>query len=512
MKTKDLDQNSRENERKGCFSAIPMRFVFVFMGFFGFNLVYGFKVVLSVAIVAMVKSSGTTSDKSQECVIVGPTNSTMGPPTGDFSWNADQKASLLGAFFYGYILTQLPGGLLAERFGAKWIFGASVLITALLSLISPVAANLHYSAFFAVRVGQGLAEGVVFPVMNSMLAKWLPKMERSLGGTIVFTGAQIGTVITEPLAGVLCNGTFLGGWPAIFYLLGIAGCLWFILWALIVSESPEVHPYISAKELQFIKTGQGAEAIKAKRAPTPWKKIVTSLPMWALIITHFGQNWGFLTVLTLLPSYFEKILNIDIEHNGLYSSLPWLTCALMSWIVSTISDRVRASGKVPITYIRKFCNCVGFFGPALCLVGVVFAKCDQTWNIALFILAMGLNGFIFAGFMSTHVDMAPEYAGTLMGITNSLGNLPGFLAPIVANAFTKYNQTLQGWSYVFYLTSAVYIGTGLVYLFFASAQNQQWVQNTTDSDDESHSDIDHKQQSIDIHPNGNRDNNAFVND
>ena len=98
--------------------------------------------------------------------------------------------------------------------------------------------------------------------MNAMIAKWLPKLERSLGTTIIFTGAQIGTVITLPLAGVLSDSTFLGGWPSVFYILGITGCLWFGLWAAFVYESPDIHPFISSKELDFIERGKGEKIVK----------------------------------------------------------------------------------------------------------------------------------------------------------------------------------------------------------------------------------------------------------
>ena len=266
----EFESNGLQKDGKCCYNAIPTRFVFLFLGFIGFNLIYAYKVVLSVTIVAMVGHQSNNSDYSDDCkdpwtnttTANHGNNTEQSQKIGDFDWTEQQSTAVLGAFFYGYVLTQVPGGLLAERFGAKWIFGSSILITALLSLVSPWAASISYSAFFAVRVLQGLAEGVVFPVMNSMLAKWLPKMERSLGGTIVFTGAQIGTVVTMPLAGVLSDGTFWGGWRAIFYLLGIAGCVWFALWAVFVFESPERHPFISSKELNFIKKSQGIEAVK----------------------------------------------------------------------------------------------------------------------------------------------------------------------------------------------------------------------------------------------------------
>lgn len=80
--------------------------------------------------------------------------------------------------------------------------------------------------------------------------------------------------------------------------------------------------------------------------------------------------------------------------------------------------------------------------PAFCMIGVTYSKCNTTLSIVFFTLAMGLNGCCYPGFNSTHVDMAPDFAGTLMGLTNTLGNLPGFIAPIVANALTEGGVSL----------------------------------------------------------------------
>ncbi len=86
-------------------------------------------------------------------------------------------------------------------------------------------------------------------------------------------------------------------------------------------------------------------------------------------------------------------------------------------------------------------------GPGSCLVGVALARCNSTLSIVFFILAMGFNGCVYPGFNSTHVDMAPDFAGTLMGLTNSIGNLPGFIAPLVASAF--YSEGRGGVSIFF---------------------------------------------------------------
>jgi ACS family sodium-dependent inorganic phosphate cotransporter-like MFS transporter 5 len=259
---KNFDSKLSENEGKYCYTFIPARFVFIFLGFIGFNLLYAYKVALSVALVAMVThSTNSSDDSSSECQVTqnNSTNDTETTGEGEFDWTGDQQAMILGAFFYGYAVTQIPGGLMAERFGAKWVLGLSIFATALLALISPLAARISFVAFFIVRVCQGLTEGLVFPSMTAMFARWLPKMERSLGSTIVFTGAQIGSVITYPLTGYLCDGEFMGGWPAIFYLTGILGCVWFVFWVLLIYETPDRHPHISLKELDYIKGGRGEE-------------------------------------------------------------------------------------------------------------------------------------------------------------------------------------------------------------------------------------------------------------
>jgi len=243
---------------KYCYSFIPARAIFVFLTFLGLCLAYGFKGVLGVAIVAMVKHNDTTDNLGHECL--GDDNQHENSYTrGEFDWDDHQQAIILGAFFYGYVITQIPAGILSERFGAKWIFGGCILITSILSLLGPEAARLGFVPFFLTRFCQGLAEGVILPCMNAMIARWMPKMERSRATSVILSGTAIGTVVTMPLAGYLCDGTFMGGWPAIFYLLGIAGIVWFIFWAFFVFETPEEHRYISQKEFDFISQGQGDE-------------------------------------------------------------------------------------------------------------------------------------------------------------------------------------------------------------------------------------------------------------
>merc|ERR1712223_957569 len=184
------------------------------MGFLGFANVYAMRVNLSVAIVYMAEP-------------------------GVFNWNEKEQGVILGMFFYGYVLTQLPGGRLAEIVGGKWLFGVGVLVTAVFTLITPLAANSNSIYFlYAVRVIEGLGEGVTFPAMLAMLARWSSPAERSRFTALSYAGSAFGTVISMPTCGYLCHDF---GWEYVFYVFGSLGILWFFAWSVLVYDGPDVH-------------------------------------------------------------------------------------------------------------------------------------------------------------------------------------------------------------------------------------------------------------------------------
>ena len=127
------------------------------------------------------------------------------------------RGHILGAFFYGYLTTQILGGHLTERFGMKAVYGASLGLTALATLLSPVVARWHYAAFIALRIFQGVCEGATFPALHPMTARWVPVEDRNSFIARSFFGSAIGNVVTFPLCGLLVDAY---GWPTAFYVIG----------------------------------------------------------------------------------------------------------------------------------------------------------------------------------------------------------------------------------------------------------------------------------------------------
>jgi len=168
-------------------------------GFLGFLVSYAMRVNLSLAIVSMVKHNSTSKigrPVLETCSELIPNTTTESPilslvnshslvedPDGEFDWDGEDQGIILGAFFWGYVLTQVPGGILAERIGGKWPFGLGMLVTAVFSLATPFAARTGKGALIAVRIIQGFGEVCTLSWKNYVCLS----MERGCGVIILIT-------------------------------------------------------------------------------------------------------------------------------------------------------------------------------------------------------------------------------------------------------------------------------------------------------------------------------------
>ncbi|KAJ3662869.1 hypothetical protein Zmor_007189 [Zophobas morio] len=454
------------------------RHILGILGFLGFANVYAMRVNLSVAIVAMVNSTAfpqpsTNSNVYDHCPLPNATNSTQPATNGEFAWDERTQGIVLGSFFYGYVLTQVPGGRLAELFGGKLVYGLGVLMTAVFTLLSPIAAQINFPLFIIVRVLEGMGEGVTFPSMHAMLARWIPPLERSKFAAYVYAGANFGTVISLPVSGWLCSLEWGGGWPLCFYLFGFLGLLWFGFWYFLIYDSPSSHPRINEQEKAFIIASMGPQD-EDEKAPIPWLKMLTCVPLWAILITQCGQSWAFYTQLTELPTYMSQILHFDIQANALLSAIPYLTSWWCGIATSIVADWLLGHGYLSLSTSYKIFNSIASIIPSLGLLGVAYVGCNRVAVQLLLALPGALAGAVYAGNQMNHIALSPKYAGTMYGITNAAANMCGFLAPYVIGLIIEGRETLGQWRLVFYLAAGINIGANLFYVAFASAREQPW--------------------------------------
>src|SRR5262249_51566848 len=169
----------------------------------------------------------------------------------ELGWDPAVMGMVLSAFFVGYFLTQIPGGWLSDRWGAKGLLGGGASWWSLAPVL-PLFARTP-AAMLAVRVSRGRGEGMSPPCLYTSVARWVPVSERSRVTAFLASGMYVGLIIAFPLA--VWVMTHLG-WPWVFYLFGLLGLVWSMAWYLLVTNNPEENPRISPEELQLLLQGQ----------------------------------------------------------------------------------------------------------------------------------------------------------------------------------------------------------------------------------------------------------------
>nr|XP_057914003.1 sialin [Doryrhamphus excisus] len=465
-----LHQRYKSNVQRApaCCSA---RYGLAIISCFAFFVAYCLRVNLSVAMVEMLDTNQpNTNHSSSVCPPhISPSRPKRNHTASVYDWDTETQGWILGSFFYGYILTQIPGGYLAGRFGSKWLLGFGILVTVVFTLLTPLAADLGASYLIGVRILEGIGEGVSYPAMYSMWAVWAPPLERSRLVSISYIGAQFGTVLALPLSGEIC---FYLDWTYVFYIFGAVGLLWFVLWSFLVFDSPNTHRWISERERLYIVSSLKNE-LSNSHADIPWRAMLTSGPLLAIVVAHFAYNWTFYTLLTLLPTYMKDILGFSIQENGWLSAVPYVGCAVTALLSAQLADYLQERCFYSTVIVRKALTIVGMVGPAVFLVAAGYTGCNYILAITFLTISSSLGGVSASGFNVNHLDIAPSYAGILLGITNTFATIPGMVGPVIARHLTT-NNTIEEWQTVFYIAAAINLIGAATYTLLGQGTVQPW--------------------------------------
>ncbi|XP_067634381.1 putative inorganic phosphate cotransporter isoform X2 [Eurosta solidaginis] len=390
-----------------------------------------------------------------------------------------EKSYIQSSFFWGYFITQFPGGYLCRRFGAKHTMLISTLGSSLLGLLPPFCVSWGgWGVYCAIRIIQGLSQGLMFPCVHAHLAAWCPVNERNRLGALANTGIECGTLLAMFISGIIASSNI--GWPGLFYVSGCMGLVWCVAWLIFSADQPNESKFISKDELNYINLLKNvSKVVEAggveRKVPVPWRAILTSIPVWALVIVRSCHSWGFNTLQAQIPSYMKGVLKMDMSQNALYSALPYLTMWCMSYVYLIVSDMLLNHNLLSLTALRKTFNTLALWVPAVGLVGVGFLDENQkALAIALMTANVGINAGSTIGSALNTIDLTPNYAGIIMGIVNSAANVVPILTPLLVGIIVSNDSDRAQWQIVFIISAAVFALGNLFYLIFGKMDLQPW--------------------------------------
>ena len=370
------------------------------------------------------------------------------PMKEQFGWTETTKGFVLSSFFVGYLLLQVVSGTLANRYGGKVVLGVAVLWWSLFTLLTPPAANGSLAALIGARIALGVGEAAVFPASINMVGRWVPVPKRSRAVAFFVSGLSLGTLVSLPVTGWLVRDY---GWPMPFYVFAIVGFVWVAVWAVGVGNGRGVE----------------AEPVPTARPPIPWRRILTTPAVWAIVINHFCGNWLLYVLLAWLPSYFKTTFGVSIANAGLLSAAPWLASFVMGNFAGHLSDWMINRGRSP-TFVRKLIQVTSLLGAALFLLLVQTAD-SPAIGMLLMCGATGTWALCAGGFAANSFDIAPKYADVIWGISNTVATVPGIVGVAVTGWLV---QRTGAFSAPFFVTAAVGVVGALVFLKFGSGRRQ----------------------------------------
>ena len=335
--------------------------------------------------------------------------------TKDLGITAVSMGVLLSIFFWGYVITQIPGGWVAQRFSPKWVIIIAMFIWGIFSALTGYMRS--YGGVETARFLMGLAEGVVWPSFIVVVFRWFPGKERAQALNLLLISLPLGSLIAYPLGGWMIA---TWNWHVMFYLQAIPPIILSIAGIFLLFDDPVKDPYLSSTERDYILAYRTKEPTKTEQR-TSLVESFKDIKLWGLGLAYLCWISGFYAFGLWLPTVVNGLTRAGIGAVGLISTIPPIIGIIAMFLNARASDKAEARAKYVIWPLV-----VGG-------IGLVISRFVTQPVLELFLLSVGAIG-VYASFgpwwawCAEHV--APENVGATNGFVNFAGNFGGIVGPI----------------------------------------------------------------------------------
>lgn len=367
----------------------------------------------------------------------------------------------MSAFFIGYTIMQIPGGMLAERYGIRIVGAMAMLWWSIFTIITPLAWG--FASFMVIRFMFGLGEAPLFPTIASFYAKWFSTKEKGVASSFMLMGAFFAPAIGP---WIVVNIVENLGWAWAFYSFGIAGLFAAAAWYIFARDTPLVHPKVNQGEIDAINDGRTEEQIRklAVKENAPWVSVFLRSPrFWAIGIQYSVANYIMYLFLSWIPLYLMEARGLSFKGMGIAAAAPWLALTLSSFLGGMLSDKMIASGMGK----NKSRSMLAILGFAFCMLGLYMGANAESFaqNLIWLSVSLGSLGTAYVAGWAGCQDLGQKFGGSVSAWMNTWGNLAGAAAPVI----TAYLVEAFGWQGALSMTS-VFIVLGCICWLFVKPE------------------------------------------
>jgi sugar phosphate permease len=330
-----------------------------------------------------------------------------------------QLGFLQSAFGYPYLLFQIFGGWVGDRFGPRRTLFLCGVVWATATILTGMSGG--FAALFLCRVLVGFGEGATFPVATRAMQNWTAVGNRGFAQGLTHSFARLGNALTPPIVAWLILAV---SWRGSFVTLGATSLIWVAVWLWYFRDNPAEHVSISREELEAL-PNRGIPEHK-ERPRVPWLPLIRR--MAPVTIVYFCYGWTLWLYLTWLPSYFLNVYKYDLKKSALFTSAVFFAGVVGDYLGGVVSDRILHRTN-DLQRARRNVVVAGFLGSFACMVPVFL-----THDLVLIILSLGAAffcaEFVIGPMWSIPMDIAGKFSGTAAGMMNTGSALAAILSPI----------------------------------------------------------------------------------
>jgi sugar phosphate permease len=377
----------------------------------------------------------------------------------EFGFNKITMGAIFSAFGWAYAIFQVPGGWLSDRFGARGVL--TVIVTYWSIMTAATAAASGAVSFVVLRFLFGVGEAGAFPGATRAMQLWYPRRERGFVQGITHSASRLGAAIAPPL--VVWIMTSLG-WRSVFYICGAVGIVWALWWYLSYRNTPEEHGLVNKAELEQIRGLDEKGAINQtpieQKAEVPWKELLRSGNMWAIMCAYFTYVYCLWIFLSWLPSYLVEFRHFTLLKVGVFASLPLWAGVVGDTVGGLATDwLLRRTGNA--RFARRAVAITGLLGCAVFIVPAALTE-DAYTAVACLTGAMFFLECTIGPSWAVPMDTGGKYSGTVSGMMNMAGNIGGALSPTVFGILVQFGS----WTAPFIVAAGLLVAGAAVWAFW----------------------------------------------
>uniref|UniRef100_A0A0N4ZNJ8 MFS domain-containing protein n=1 Tax=Parastrongyloides trichosuri TaxID=131310 RepID=A0A0N4ZNJ8_PARTI len=468
---KNKDEDEEEDKGNNCIFGNQIRFTIMIISTLCLSSILSNILTFNFTVICM-------AGEKPENYTEGMDPSLLNGYVPHLDYTSLQKSTLFMAVAVGSLIAVFPMTILLNKFGSRLIFSALGFMSAIATLLVPLAANMGFIPFVIIRVIQGMGFSACLPVMGSITSHWSTLKQNGIFIAILSSFLQIAPIFTMPISGELCTSSI--GWTAVYYLHGIVSIILFTIFFLYHRNTPAKHPLVNRKELVkmmfgkgSIYSGPGKQKVSKK---VPVSEMYKDPAIWAILVAAFGNFMGTQLSLQFMPTYINAVLHLPIEKTGVASAISPVIMFFIKILAGQSSDKIKFISDG--TKLRIY-NSLSMGGMGILFITLAFMNPveNKTGCLVVLIASTCILGFNSGGFFKSSQQVSKQHSHFTMANISFLNCVCMLLTPLL-NELIAPENTPETWSIVLCIHGAILLSTNAFFCIFASSYPAPWTLET----------------------------------